>query len=54
MLDVKLRNKKKFETMQTVGETLFANRNTIKEKNARSNYPRSLNPFNSHLWGDKS
>jgi CRISPR/Cas system CMR-associated protein Cmr3 (group 5 of RAMP superfamily) len=32
-------NKKKFETMQTIEETLFANRKT-KEKNARSNYPK--------------
>jgi hypothetical protein len=30
--------------MQAVEETLFANRK-IKEKNARSNYPR-MNPFN--------
>jgi hypothetical protein len=34
------RLKTKFETMQTVEETLFANRRT-KEKNARSSYPRT-------------
>jgi hypothetical protein len=37
---LQLRSETKFETMQTFEETLFANRKT-KEKNARSNYPRS-------------
>jgi hypothetical protein len=35
-----MKAKTKFETMQTIEETLFANRKT-KEKNARSNYPRT-------------